>query len=748
MRKLAWFTTGFAGACLLCFYFVFGRVLFVIAGILFSLGAVLSAIPRHISFQRIIGVVLIGAAFGMIWMQLFRQVRLDPAKELDGTIINEWVEISDYSFETANGIGADGYISHYGSRYNVRVYLNGIDSLSPGDRLYGAFSLSETGKGDISYLQSKGITFRMFTEELFELEKSEGVSSRYLPAAVRNHIGKTLEKIFPNDTFGFAKALLLGDSSDLAYEDEVAFRNSGIRHIIAVSGLHISILLSMVYILTHKKRVLTPLIGVPVLLLFAAIVGFTPSVNRACLMQGLMLLSILFNQEYDPPTSLAFAVLTILIVDPMSISSVSFQLSVSSILGIFLFQGKIRSRLSEMKYLKDAKGNSRKAKLIRWFVGTVSVSVSALAFTLPLSAFYFQSFSLMSVLSNLLTLWAVTYVFCGIGIALVVGLIIPPFGAVLAWIVSWPMRYVTGVAGLLGAIPIGNVPADNIYMILFLGFLYALVVLFLRSPKSKISVFLCCGLLALSICSAASFAESRLDKFRVTVLDVGQGQCILIQSGEECYMVDCGGGSGTYTASTAVRALWSNGFYHINGIILTHYDEDHVNGVEPFLVQMGADKIFMPDSEDKDGFRHGIEDNFRGTVNLVKERMTIPCGRGEIIIFPSYPGATGNETSLCILFQAADCDILITGDRNKSGELQLMEQTALPDLEALIVGHHGAKSSTSLDLLRATMPEVAIISVGKDNFYGHPDEETLGRLNLFGCRILRTDRDGTIIIRR
>ena len=201
-------------------------------------------------------------------------------------------------------------------------------------------------------------------------------------------------------------------------------------------------------------------------------------------------------------------------------------------------------------------------------------------------------------------------------------------------------------------------------------------------------------------------------------------------------------------ASTAVRALWSNGFYRLDGIILTHYDKDHVNGVEPFLIQMPAAKLYLPNNTDNDASYQQIVDNFRGEVQSVEENTVIPCGNGVITIFPAYPGATGNESSMCILFQAADCDILITGDRNKQGELQLLEQTNLPDLEALIVGHHGAKSSTSLELLRATMPEIAVISVGKDNYYGHPEEDTLGRLALFGCRILRTDLDGTIIIRR
>lgn len=732
----------------MCFYFISGQILYLAASILFALGLLLSLIPRFFTFQRIVGIVLIGAAFGTLWMQLFTQRRLDPANDLDGKTVTQWVEISDYSFETANGIGADGYLSINGARYKVRLYVQGIESLAPGDQLFASYLLSTTGSGDLSFLQSKGITFRLYTEELYEFIQAAEPSIWHIPAVIRNHISDVIENIFPEDTFGFAKALLLGDSSDLSYEDDVAFRNSGIRHIIAVSGLHISILLTAVYSLTHKRRILTPLVGIPVLFVFAAIVGFTPSVNRACLMQGLMLLSILFNQEYDTPTSLAFSVLTILVVDPMSISSVSFQLSVSSILGILLFQSKIRDYLSEIKFLHKAKGDTRKAKLIRWFTGTVAVSVSALVFTLPVSAFYFQSFSLISVLTNLMTLWVVNYIFCGIVISLLAGLIFPPVGAVIAWFVSWPMRYVTGVAKLLGKLPVGNVPADNIYMLIFLMFLYIMLFVIIRYKQCKIWALALCTSLMLLLCTGASVLESRKDQFRVTVLDVGQGQCVLLQSKDACYMVDCGGGSGTMAASTEIRALWSNGFYRLDGIILTHFDKDHVNGVSPFLTQMKADQLYLPDAPDKDDFRETIEENFTGSVNVINERSVLPCGQGKITIFPAYSGSTSNETGLCILFQAAECDILITGDRSKTGELQLMEQTELPDLEALIVGHHGSASSTGLDLLRATMPDVAVISVGKENYYGHPEDETLARLELFGCKILRTDQDGTIIIRR
>ena len=119
----------------------------------------------------------------------------------------------------------------------------------------------------------------------------------------------------------------------------------------------------------------------------------------------------------------------------------------------------------------------------------------------------------------------------------------------------------------------------------------------------------------------------------------------------------------------------------------------------------------------------------------------------DITIFPSDNREDANESSLCILFQPEDCDILITGDRSFDGEAELMETVDLPDLEILVAGHHGSRTSTSWELLNATRPEITIISVGAGNRYGHPTWETLERLDLFGCNIYRTDLEGTIILR-
>ena len=151
-----------------------------------------------------------------------------------------------------------------------------------------------------------------------------------------------MESIFTGDTVAFAKALLLGDTGDIDYATDTAFKISGIRHVIAVSGLHVSILFSLVYVFTARRKWLTTIVGLPLLFCFAALVGFSPSITRACVMHGLALIAMLFEREYDPPSALSFAVLCMLLSNPWTITNVGFQLSIGCVVGIFLFSEPIR----------------------------------------------------------------------------------------------------------------------------------------------------------------------------------------------------------------------------------------------------------------------------------------------------------------------------------------------------------------------------------------------------------------------
>ena len=117
-------------------------------------------------------------------------------------------------------------------------------------------------------------------------------------------------------------------------------------------------------------------------------------------------------------------------------------------------------------------------------------------------------------------------------------------------------------------------------------------------------------------------------------------------------------------------------------------------------------------------------------------------------IFAPVSYKSGNESSMCVLFQTENCDILITGDRSRKGELALLQRVTLPELELLIAGHHGSASATSDSLLALTSPEYVFISVGANNRYGHPNDDVLERLEKHGCNVFRTDEQGTLVFRR
>jgi competence protein ComEC len=188
------------------------------------------------------------------------------------------------------------------------------------------------------------------------------------------------------------------------------------------------------------------------------------------------------------------------------------------------------------------------------------------------------------------------------------------------------------------------------------------------------------------------------------------------------------------------------GINRVDGLILTHYDEDHAGGVEGFLTRIQADMLYLPATDGECEIAQRLQT--RNNTHLVDENLKLEYGSSKLTIFTANGMDSGNESSLCILFQAGNCDILITGDRNMEGEQFLMEMVELPQLEVLVAGHHGSKYSTSAELLAATNPQVVVISVGENNPHGHPTQEVLDRLRDLGCIVFRTDEDGTITIRR
>ncbi len=735
MRRLVYGTLGFAGSCGLWAYvendwFRLGLVL-----VLLLFGAL--AGPDAKPMQRA-ALVLTGCILGACWCSGFERGYLGAAKAADGQVLELDIQVRDYGEQTDYGVACDGTVTLEGKPYRVRCYVPQED-FAPGDRIFGSFRLRFTAPGGLeegTYHAGSGIFLLAYSQGAVEKKDLEP-GYRDIPALLRRGIQEMLDRAFPADTLGFAKALLLGDTSGLDYKTDTHLKISGIRHVAAVSGLHVSILFAMLELVLGRNRWRMIALGLPALVLFAAVAGFSPSVNRACLMWGLMLLALVCGKEYDSPTALAFAVLVLLGVNPLAVTSVSLQLSAASVAGIYCFQKPVKKWM--LSYFKELPKGSK--RMVNGLCTPVAVSLSAMVFTTPLCAWYFGMVSLVGPLTNLLTLWIISIIFYGIMGVCAVSLVSLGAAKVLAAAVSWPIRYVLGVAQLLSQVPMAAVYTESFYIVAWLVLVYGLLGYFVLRSRDA-GKLVCCAVLGLCLALLAGWGEGMMGQVSFTMLDVGQGQCLLIQSEGRNFLIDCGGDSDTASADQAAELLLSQGISRLDGIILTHLDSDHAAGAANLLTRMETNLLILPEEAT------ALGNLISGQVIYASQDLLLEYGGTKIQIYPAtFPG-NSNEKSLCILFTTEKCDILITGDRSWVGEWVLLRQAELPQVDILVAGHHGAADSTCQELLAAVRPEVVCISAGRDNPYGHPAPELLERLAAFRCRVCRTDILGTFTIRR
>lgn len=739
MRYLMLFVLGFGAASMAGCYLP--DYLWVFLAVVCLLATVLLFLLRK--YRRQILLLLIGTMIGVLWFAAFSIFKLSAPKALDASIRHVTMTAGDFSYETEYGSAVDGELSFDGRNYAVKIYLNTHKQIIPGDVITGQFRMRYTGGGTqpATFHIGSGTLLLAYPAGETTIVHGDASALRYFPARLRNATLKLIEVVFPENTVAFAKSLLLGDDSQLDYEILKDFSLTGVRHIIAVSGLHVSIFLGMVCVFTRKRPILIAVIGMPILLVFAAMVGFTPSIIRACIMQLLLWVALCVGKEYDAPTAMSLAALAVLIQNPMAAASVSFQLSFGSVAGILLFAAPIQN------YFQALWGKKKAWKLLRLLSGSLSVSVAANVLIVPLMAYYFGTVSLIGVLANLLILWIVPVAFGGIMLACCVGAFWLSGAHVIAFVVSLPICYILKLTQWLAEIPMAAVYTQSIFIVIWIVLSYCMVVVLMLQKRKHPMFMASCGVLILGIALLISFFLPLQENYRMTVLDVGQGQCILLQSDGKTFMVDCGGDSDDSAANLAIQTLYAQGITRLDGLVVTHYDADHAGGVGYVLRRIGVDMLFLPALSDDAGLEDTIRQVAAGKVVTVKKDMLLTFGETQLSIFSSQDLDSTNESSLCVLFQKKNCDILITGDRSTTGELLLLHTGRIPDLDILVAGHHGSENSTGEFLLKTTKPETVIISVGADNRYGHPSDEVLDRLNRYGCTVRRTDLEGTIIIK-
>ena len=752
MRVLA--TIGFsfsAGVFLAALLPWNGWQLYAAGGVLLLALAWLFAARKQKYFRRGL-LILLPLAVSLAYFAGYDYLVRQPIEDRCGAASDFTATVCDWPQATERGarvtVELEGYHRARAVLYDEAELL----AARPGDTVTGTAqwqSAAHFDSDDVTHFNARGVYALLYGREDVRLSAGDGDALRWLPQRAGKAFREKVAAIWDDPRVsGFLTAELTGDKSAMDDGDYLAMQETGLAHLFAVSGLHCAFLVTLLALLISRRQRLLCAVTIPLLLFYMVMVGMSPSVVRACIMQIFLLIAPLFRRGSDPLTSLAAALLVILLCNPFAAASVSLQLSFSATLGMVLLSPRLYKLLTGWY-----KGKCRPLRTALCFVAAnLSATLSAVVFTAPLTAWYFRIFVLVAPLSSLLAVPAAGWSFMAAFVTVLLGFVWLPLASLLGWI-SWALvRYILWIANGMMSWRYHAVYFTNPYLIYWLLFLYAAFIGCAATPDGKRKYLLASALSVLTLTAAiwVNRQDYQYGVLTALTLDVGQGESVILTSGGETALVDCGS-SNSYKdpGGLAADTLHSMGVRELSAVVVTHYHADHTNGLYEVLRRIPVQTIYLPDIEDEYGVRErlvSLAEEKGAQVTYVTKETADTLGDTVLTIYPPVQsGGDLNELGLTALASAGDFDLLITGDMSGSTEKKLVETYALPDIEVLVVSHHGSRYSSNIRFLKSVTPEAAVISVG-DNNYGHPSEETLQRLLAVGADIWRTDQQGTIRI--
>ena len=752
MRVLA--TIGFsfsAGVFLAALLPWNGWQLYAAGGVLLLALAWLFAARKQKYFRRGL-LILLPLAVSLAYFAGYDHLVRQPIEDRCGAASDFTATVCDWPQATERGARVTVELEGY---HRARAVLYGEAELlaaRPGDTVTGTAqwqSAAHFDSDDVTHFNARGVYALLYGREDVRLSAGDRDALRWLPQRAGKAFREKVAAIWDDPRVsGFLTAELTGDKSAMDDGDYLAMQETGLAHLFAVSGLHCAFLVTLMALLISRRQRLLCAVTIPLLLFYMVMVGMSPSVVRACIMQIFLLIAPLFRRGSDPLTSLAAALLVILLCNPFAAASVSLQLSFSATLGMVLLSPRLYKLLTGWY-----KGKCRPLRTALCFVAAnLSATLSAVVFTAPLTAWYFRIFVLVAPLSSLLAVPAAGWSFMAAFVTVLMGFVWLPLASLLGWI-SWALvRYILWIANGMMSWRYHAVYFTNPYLIYWLLFLYAAFIGCAATPDGKRKYLLASALSVLTLTAAiwVNRQDYQYGVLTALTLDVGQGESVILTSGGETALVDCGS-SNSYKdpGGLAADTLHSMGVRELSAVVVTHYHADHTNGLYEVLRRIPVQTVYLPDIEDEYGVRErlvSLAEEKGAQVTYVTKETADTLGDTVLTIYPPVQsGGDLNELGLTALASAGDFDLLITGDMSGSTEKKLVETYALPDIEVLVVSHHGSRYSSNIRFLKSVTPEAAVISVG-DNNYGHPSEETLQRLLAVGADIWRTDQQGTIRI--
>lgn len=594
------------------------------------------------------------------------------------------------------------------------------------------------------YLAKKHITYIMTIPEearLQIIETAHGIQ-RFLNL-YRSRAAGIINKSLPGEEGDILRGMLMGDKEEIDDNNYQQFQKAGIVHIFAVSGLHLGFLIFFCHYLgqmlglSRKTELFTILL---IVVLYGSMIGWPLSIQRAALMASLALLAQYLGRQGGMGNSLGLAGILILLLDPLALFTVGFQLSFLAAWGLVYLYPLLKQALHVQNPI----------------ISLLLIPLCAQIAVLPLIAWYFNLITPLGILENILiTYLAGAIVILGF-MALLLAVPIPALASLFLYPAGLLIQILIGLSGFMNSLPGAylwvKTPSPELIGIYVGGLLLAVAALQVRTNWGLLmSGLVLMMVFCVIVCLPASLYQRGV--MELTFLDVGQGDSILIKTPSGRFILLDGGGSMFYDVgrSRVLPYLHHRGIRKLYMVINTHPDADHLQGLLEVMEEISPKYIGIPAN-----LREKVEYEPLRTAARTREIPVIPLAAGmrlELdeklslqVLYPPAEDAGGsyNHQSLVLSGQFQEFSMLLPGDLDRDGLEQLLETVPLTTTTIVKVPHHGSRYSLLSEFYQETDPYWAVISAGRGNSFGHPHLEVMEMLEKQGISIYRTDQDGMI----
>lgn len=602
------------------------------------------------------------------------------------------------------------------------------DKISAGGNLKLLTNYNNPGQIDnVTRMKATGITARLSAgKQGISIEQVDGgLWTKFLRtvAAIREHYRESMTQVMSREDAAAIFAMLFGGYAGLNPELVEDFVTTGIVHILSVSGSHMSMLaMATAWLckLLKLPRRLTFAIGFFVIGTYAILSGLLPQVLRSATMGILVFLAKTLDRESEGARLLTLTALAMLINQPLLLFDISFQLSFSATAGLLYLSEGLRKTFERVP---------------KFFLEPAAMTIAAQVASLPIIIWYFNQISLSSVLANVFVMPLLEIVIVGGLLGGIFSAVVPLAGKIF----FADEALIFGAGAELNRV-FANLPFSSVQVPtlgILAGVFYYAALIFRRPIILLMIIFLL----------APNFL--RAGDVEVSFVDVGQGDCaVVITPHKRCLIFDTGGvreKAFDVGGRVVVPYLKHENIREVDKIFLTHVHEDHAGGAGSVIKKLPVGEIITAgESKSEYAAVFGIAEEYLPPLKQghAGENYSVDGVEVEVLFAPSV--GTGNEISNVYRVRYGGVSFLITGDLIAEIEAQILREGIDVSSTVLKVGHHGSKTSSSEEFLRAVKPKCAVICVGYGNNFGHPRAEVLERLENLPTKIYRTDRDGLI----